>query len=84
MQNNGKTQHQKLDDLLGIVTKIRVELGIFGERLDNTRDDLKDAKIDYEKRFRLLEGGERKTIVIASLVAAVVTGGGALLLHLIG
>ena len=35
---------------------------------------------DHEKRLRTLEQAERKTIVIASLVGAVVTGGGGLVL----
>ncbi len=35
---------------------------------------------DHENRLRELEYAERKTIVIASLVGAVVTGGGGLVL----
>jgi len=38
---------------------------------------------DHEKRLRTLEKAERKTIVIASLVGAIVTGGGALIISLL-
>lgn len=44
---------------------------------------VQDAKKDHEKRIRVLEKAERKTIVLASLVGAVVTGGGALVIYLL-
>ena len=49
MPNNGKTQHQKLDELLGITTDIRIKQGVFEERLNNAKEQRTEMKEEIDK-----------------------------------
>ena len=69
--------HLEVKDLFSVVS-------VEENKIETITDNCDKTKTDYEKRFRLLEKGERKTILIASIVGAIVTGGGALILHLLG
>ena len=68
--------HLEVKDLVSVVS-------VEENKIETVTENCRITREDYETRFRMLEGGERKTIVIASLVAAVVTGGGAILLLLL-
>ena len=50
--SNGKTQHQKLDTLLKITTDIRIKQGVFEERLDNAKEDIKEMKDDIKENAK--------------------------------
>ena len=50
--SNGKTQHQKLDELLDKVTDIRIEQGKVGVRLDNAKDERIQMKKDIKENAK--------------------------------
>ena len=77
----------KLDTLKDDIHNVHLEVKDLAAvaSVDETQiKELKDKGDDHETRLRLIERAERKTILIASLVGAVVTGGGALLLFILG
>lgn len=52
MPNNGKTLHQKLDEVIEITTVIRIEQGRVGVRLDNAKEERREMKIDIKENAK--------------------------------
>ena len=53
MNNDGKTQHQKLDKVIEITTDIRIRLGVIEERQSNAKTERKEMKDNIKDNTKL-------------------------------